>query len=92
MQIVCIREGQMGQHVGDVFDLPDPPEGEEVRFDLTYYSHIDSDASKRALAERAEADGKPPEDDKPEDNPETKPEEPATPVLGDDDAMNEGAN
>lgn len=86
MQIVCIREGRADTHVGDVFDLPDTDE--EVRFDLNFFSHIDSDASQRALAVKAEAE-KPKSEDK---KPEEKPEEPATPVLGDDDAMNEGAN
>lgn len=63
MQLVVIREGRVGMHVGDVVEV----NGDETTvFDLTFFSHIESEASQKALALKA--------GDKPDANTKTKKE------------------
>lgn len=92
MQLVVIREGRVGMHVGDVVDVEN---GDETTvFDLAFFSHIESDRSKAAIAAKAERENAPAPNPNPDEAPansEAGSPDAGTPVLGDDDAMNEGA-
>ena len=54
MQIVCVREGRMGYHIGDVVTIPD----DSGTIDETYFMRVPSvdPEVKKAADEKADAE------------------------------------